>query len=249
LGISKEESESCEFYNIGNETNETRWTGEIQETETPADESKILPISTIENFISNIFGGNKMECSEWSECETDYNPKDIFNNNVLLKGVRKRLCKNSFDPSKNFYETKDCLVKNPITIRKSVRCSSYFLEAYDENNNLVSRLELVEEVEGVNNKLNIDFILDNSNYCDYCYDGIKDFDENETDCSYEEGKSCPLCDSVVENEVSINANVVQDIYSVGIDSTFIFLLLIFILLITIFILINKNGKNNKNKKV
>ncbi|MFA5174574.1 MAG: hypothetical protein WC438_05330, partial [Candidatus Pacearchaeota archaeon] len=40
--------------------------------------------------------------------------------------------------------------------------------------------------------LNVQMLFDEYGYCPYCFDGIKNYDEDEIDCTYS-GKSCPVC--------------------------------------------------------
>jgi hypothetical protein len=35
-------------------------------------------------------------------------------------------------------------------------------------------------------------LFDEFGYCPYCYDGLKNYEEDETDCQYS-GEDCPVC--------------------------------------------------------
>jgi len=36
-------------------------------------------------------------------------------------------------------------------------------------------------------------------YCPWCYDGIKNYDEDEIDCNYNAGRSCPICKETTQS--------------------------------------------------
>ena len=58
-----------------------------------------------------------------------------------------------------------------------------------EDNILISRLKLNN---GTYQKLNVQMIFDESGYCPYCFDGQKNYNEDEIDCQYS-GINCPRC--------------------------------------------------------
>ena len=69
-------------------------------------------------------------------------------------------------------------------------CNENYVEIYDlQKNILVSRVKQTE-INGVI-KLDIKLVTTNATkYCDYCYDKIKDYDEESVDCG---GANCPAC--------------------------------------------------------
>ena len=42
-------------------------------------------------------------------------------------------------------------------------------------------------------QLNVQMLFDDAGYCLYCFDEEKNYDEDEIDCNYGIGKSCPVC--------------------------------------------------------
>jgi len=145
----------------------------------------------IQSCILNLIVQNETNLANWSEyCNTVYSFGDIINSNIFLKGERKIECQNKDKNCINGFEITECNSGVPVILRKASKCYKNYIEIYNINMNLVSRMELIKDAQ---EKLNIDFIFDNSNYCQYCYDGIKNYDEDGIDCSDKTGGSCPVC--------------------------------------------------------
>jgi len=128
------------------------------------------------------------ECADWSECQLIYNLKEIIDNGVFLNGVQTRECK---DVNKCFVdkvEERNCELKKEITTKGVFKCKNY-IEIRDENGVLINRLEMTEEPD---KKLDIQLLI-GEEYYPYCFDKIKNCDEDEVDCVYEQGGSCPVC--------------------------------------------------------
>lgn len=128
-----------------------------------------------------------MECESWSECHVIYSMDNIISNNLLLKGEQTRLCKDKNKCIFDVIERKDCDPKVSIMINATDKCSRRYLDVFDEENNLISRLDYADGV------LNIQFIFNKPKYYSYCFNGIKDCDEDGVDCVNTENGSCPVC--------------------------------------------------------
>jgi len=87
-----------------------------------------------------------------------------------------------------------CDVSVPIKINKVKWCNEEYLEIFDQDTNqLVGRIKEKEIFGSSNSQNRVDISFSNSDfkgYCDYCFDGVKNYDETEIDCG---GKSCPVC--------------------------------------------------------
>jgi len=142
------------------------------------------------------------QCEEWSQCDFNYNFGDIVEDKVFLKGEQTRECKDLNKCSYNIIERKSCDTKLSIVAKKVVRCKDY-TEIRDEQGVLVNRLELTNKPSP---KLDIQIVLGNIEYYPYCYDGTKDCDEDEVDCVYENGGSCPICkkESPIQTSMEIS---------------------------------------------
>jgi len=132
---------------------------------------------------------SEFEYSEWGECNAVYNLSSIFDEEIFLKGVRKRLVSDKNDCEFDKIDREECDTKRSIITKKIKKCGKDYLEVYDENEVLMFRMDLVEEGY---KKLDIQVLFDGQEYCPYCYDGIKNFGENEVDCVYS-GDNCPIC--------------------------------------------------------
>lgn len=130
-----------------------------------------------------------VECNEWSNCEVGYNFMDLIGNNIEdLYGVKSRVCrdKNSCVAPKT--EEKTCSIGVDIYTKQFTKCGENFIGIYDRlNNNLIARIKDKTEV---NSYLSIYFRDEKDNeYCDYCFDGEMNGDEERIDC----GGSCKDC--------------------------------------------------------
>jgi len=136
-------------------------------------------------------------CTEWSKCVANYGLSDLVDFNFysfpFLKGIQERKCRKD---SEYVVEKRICDSKANVIIKRG-DCFKDQISIYNLNNNLISTLEF-EETSTANNRLNIDFNFRESFYCSYCYDGVKNYDEDEVDCVYEESGSCPVCGFVPE---------------------------------------------------
>jgi len=76
-------------------------------------------------------------CEEWSKCKVVYGLNELIEGDVFLEGEMIRMCGDSIEREK-------CDSKIPITTKKVFKCSKEYVEVYDVDENLISRLELVE---------------------------------------------------------------------------------------------------------
>ena len=114
----------------------------------------LLLISIIINFKNQIgnyiklTGKNILEndyCGDWNECYFTYSLDD--SDNIILDGEQKRTCLvNGIEKT----ETKKCFSKESITAKKT----DNYIEVYDSQGNLISKLEIVKDDEY--KKLNIE---------------------------------------------------------------------------------------------
>lgn len=123
------------------------------------------------------------QCGEWSNCQIVYDLDSIIGEEVLLDGEQIRICEDLNNCLEKTIETKECDTQVSINVKKIVKCDKEYLEIYDLNETLISRLELIDS------RLNIQFPLDSSESFPYCYNNIQDCDETGVDC----GGSCYPC--------------------------------------------------------
>jgi hypothetical protein len=83
-------------------------------------------------------------------------------------------------------------VSVPIDAKTTEWCQETYVEVYEKDTNkLVSRVKESEIQFTDLSRVDISFISGEfTGYCDYCYDGIKNYDEERVDCG---GPNCPSC--------------------------------------------------------
>lgn len=100
------------------------------------------------------------ECEEWSTCHATYTLDNAIDEYVILTGEMTRLCKDNnkcicdnkgCDPY--LVDRKECEEKSTVRIVASEIDDKRFIEVYDKNNNLVTKLEFFK---GEHSRLDID---------------------------------------------------------------------------------------------
>jgi len=129
-----------------------------------------------------------IECDGWSECDVDYNFLDLVGGNVdEIEGSKFRVCRDRNNCISDLEEIRSCSVSVDIYTRRFTKCGEEFIGVYNRlDNELVAR---INEGTKDNPYLNIHLDSRDSVYCDYCFDGVKNGDEEEVDC----GGSCEAC--------------------------------------------------------
>ena len=130
-----------------------------------------------------------VECGEWSSCGVDYSFSDLEGESLEgLRGVRTRTCSDLNSCVRPLKEISPCSIDVEIYTEPLMKCNKEFIGIYDEyDGELVARVETGTEDKNIFN-----LYLDDggeSIYCDYCFNGVLDGDEEEIDC----GGSCKSC--------------------------------------------------------
>ncbi|MFH0808660.1 MAG: hypothetical protein V1888_03545 [archaeon] len=129
-------------------------------------------------------------CEKWSECVVDYGLLDLVGKDIGgLVGVRSRVCMDKNGCVESRKEVEDCSIGVDIYVERFSKCGEDFIGIYNRlNDNLIARIR-----EGADGEPAVDIYFDDrgsESYCDYCYDGILDADEEGIDC----GGSCMSCE-------------------------------------------------------
>jgi len=127
-------------------------------------------------------------CEGWGECVVDYGLLDLVGKDIgRLNGVRSRVCSDRSGCVEARKEEENCSIGVDIYVKKFSKCGEDFIGIYNSlNDNLIARIK-----EG-DDEPYMDIYFDdrgNETYCDYCYDGILNSDEDGIDC----GGSCMPC--------------------------------------------------------
>ncbi|MDD5192599.1 MAG: hypothetical protein PHH54_02395 [Candidatus Nanoarchaeia archaeon] len=174
------------------------------------------------------------ECDNWTGCQVVYDLEDIVKERTLLKGERERTCNDLNCNGYNKIERQECSTKKLVYAKKIEKCFDNFLEIYSEDNVLISRLNLIN---GTYQQLKVQMLLDKYEYCPYCFDGLKNYNEDEIDCQYS-GIDCPKC----MKEVPALRQDYIPIMSVLLILLFLFFLIWYLLLV------KKTKKRVKKRK-
>ncbi len=148
-----------------------------------------------------------INCGEFSECQYFDEVRGIFEGDVRVYGVKERSCTDLNNCINNFVEKIPCesLIKLEFVSEEIIptfspqdefteECKNNVLTLYLDNKP-VSHIDIDSWIE--DRKFNTQFVQDKGAYCSYCYNAIKDGDEEGIDC----GGSCKDC--IVEKNFSM----------------------------------------------
>jgi hypothetical protein len=122
-------------------------------------------------------------CDDWSECKVNYNINDLINGIENVGGIRSRNCKDTNDCVYTITEIEKCSLNVDIYAKRVEWCGKSYLGIYDKLSN-----QLLAKIDYSKKYLNIN-LRENNEYCEHCYNSIKDEDEEKIDC----GGSCKPC--------------------------------------------------------
>ncbi|MAH46533.1 hypothetical protein CMI37_11950 [Candidatus Pacearchaeota archaeon] len=130
----------------------------------------------------------EITCSEWTECKSDYNFIDLISQTKEIRGAKSRTCVDRKNCVATKYEVKNCSLRTDIYTKRVKKCGTDYIGIYNKlTNNLIAKIEQGKAKD--NPYLNIQITDSEKEYCDYCFDGIKNGDEEQVDC----GGSCEPC--------------------------------------------------------
>ena len=130
------------------------------------------------------------ECSEWSECTAGYDFSNVLQGSIISNGTQTRTCSDKLGCENNTIESRSCVLKSLIEVKKTTWCFQDYIEIYDKTSGqLLSRIK--DYTSFGNRKVDIGILgTDFEGYCNFCYDGVKNYDETDIDCG---GSNCPVC--------------------------------------------------------
>jgi len=131
-------------------------------------------------------------CGDWGTCDADYDVEEVLLENIAPTGVQKRECIDETGCANPKIEKRPCSVAVPVETKVTEWCFEEYVEVYEKSSKkLVSRVKKEKLGFTELKSIDISFITGEfTGYCDYCYNGIQDYDEEGVDCG---GASCPEC--------------------------------------------------------
>jgi len=166
------------------------------------------------------------ECEEWSKCEIVYDYKRLAEGRTLLEGEQSSFCVDKNKCAFDSIQKKICDPGVQIYAERIEKCFKHYVEIYDNLGTLISRLELTG---GTYQNLNVQMLFDRSAYCPYCYDGIKNHDEDEVDCVNSDKGSCMPCSieiPLLKRDYALWLSLIILILAISINISWYLLLLI-----------------------
>ncbi len=158
----------------------------------------------------------KINCGDWSDCSIDYNFETLTNfyEKNVLGGMRKRMCVDSNRCVNNYIEEKNCSTAIDVEIREFTKCGRNYVGIFNILNE--SLIASIEKSNSLSQSLKIDFSnIMQTQYCPYCFNGVKDGDETDIDC----GGSCKECQekrvilNYRENFYEKSFNIIKSFFS------------------------------------
>lgn len=120
------------------------------------------------------------EKCEWRECREIWAVDPIASGEISPLEIQECVSVEG-----KVIETKECDLKKTILTKTISKCYEKYLEIYDSNTN-----ELVIGIKEQTNyeTLDLEVEISEGGYCNYCSDGVFNYDEIKTDCG---GEYCP----------------------------------------------------------
>ncbi|MCR4285249.1 MAG: hypothetical protein NUV97_04385, partial [archaeon] len=134
-------------------------------------------------------------CSEWKSCNAEYSFKDVLFDKRTASGIQERNCDDKTGCAYPKVESKPCLLDIPIEANLITKCFEDYVEVKEKESGKLISLVKQTDIMGISDfsKIDISFVKsfedNNGDYCNYCFDGVQNYDEEEVDC----GGSCKSC--------------------------------------------------------
>jgi hypothetical protein len=160
-------------------------------------------------------------CGDYSSCEGAYDANMLITESSVT-GLQTRICIDKKRCVPSFTQTQNCSLKQEVTVETKIWCGEEYTEIKDATTGkILSRLKQASGGKSVS----IDISAAGGGYCYYCYDGIKNYDEEGIDC----GGSCSSCETRTVEYPAPVYNIINLLLSIG---AFLFFLICFILVST-----------------
>jgi len=139
--------------------------------------------SQIPSIITLRICAPNLKCSAWSDCQVNYNFESLMNLDKI-EGLEYKSCIDLNKCIPDITGSRVCISKINITLGTGFWCGKEYIEIMDRGGKVLARLDTNNQ----SNYLDVNINL-GADYCPYCYDNKKDYDETDADC----GGSCKAC--------------------------------------------------------
>lgn len=140
-------------------------------------------------------------CGEWSECDAKYSFDDLLGDVGSVKGKQIRTCMDRNDCFVTEFDEQACSIDLEIYAEEEEWCGENYLFIYNrDSNQLIARIldRTLDDLPSFDVSL---LVGSSVQYCNYCFNGIIDGDEESVDC----GGSCVECGSEAVGDFSENS--------------------------------------------
>jgi len=124
-----------------------------------------------------------LRCGAWGDCQVNYNFEAVIDMNELA-GQQYKSCVDINKCIPDIVGSRVCVSKINITLGTGFWCGKEYTEVMDKNGNILARLDTNDQLNYLDVNINL-----GEDYCSYCYDTRKNYDETDVDC----GGSCKPC--------------------------------------------------------
>ncbi len=143
------------------------------------------------------------KCTQWSGCSgISYDIGDVLKGRINISGEKRRICYDTQLCENAKIERERCDISIPVRTEVREWCGENYVEVYErDNEKLVSRVREEESGLGESKRRRVDVgfvISEMGDYCDYCYNDKKDYDEAGIDCG---GPNCQDCSKITADAI------------------------------------------------
>jgi hypothetical protein len=147
------------------------------------EKSDIIPFEVLNRISAKSECSSNFSCGAWSKCSGEYGVYNLINAKEVSL-TQERICVSQDECKTTYSESRLCPAREFVEVRNKEWCGQNYTEVLNNQGAVVARIKTLNNGKSVN----VDFNT-LENFCAYCYNGKKDYDEIDVDC----GGSCPLC--------------------------------------------------------
>ena len=124
-----------------------------------------------------------LQCGAWSDCQVNYNFESLIDLD-RIEGLEYKSCTDLNECIPDVVGSRVCISRINITLGTGFWCGKEYTEIIDDDGKVLARLDTNNQSNYLDVNINV-----GKDYCSYCYDNRKNYDETDVDC----GGSCKAC--------------------------------------------------------